>query len=307
MGIKKGVAKKMRTNIRSMTGFGKGSAKSPYGRITVEIKTLNHKHLSIGCLPCEGLFLLEERMKEMLSKKVVRGKASVKISISEEGRKKPLKQVRFNEGLARTYLEEMKNLQKKISVKGEIGIKDIISFPGVIEQTGGEKEEKLWPYIKKAVEGSIEELMRYRAGEGGKLLKEFLGRLKKIEDKIKHIKKFEKESIKEYRGRLAAKIEEATGKNKLNKINLEEEVALFARNCDIAEEICRLGHHVETYRETLNAASADVGKKLDFIAQEMHREANTIGSKAADYRISSAVIDVKSEIEKIREQVKNIE
>ena len=304
---KTGRSKKKQTNIRSMTGFGKGSAGSPYGTVVAEIKTLNHKNLSVGCLPFEGLFLLEERVKSVFGSKVVRGKVTVKISVNLGEKGKASKKIRINEKVAKAYLKEAKNLQKKLSIQGRLEMKDILAFPGVIEQVNETKEENMWPYIKKAVKEAVDAVVKYREDEGAKLYKEFLKRLGKIKTGLKNIEKYEKESIKLYRGRLSGKITEATGIKKINKLNLEEEVALFARNCDIAEETCRLGNHVETYSETLRKEEAEAGKKLDFIAQEMHREANTIGSKASDYRISNEVIGIKSEIEKIREQVKNIE
>ena len=237
----------------------------------------------------------------------MRGKAVVRVTLDSIGRKRSLKKIQINEKIVHEYITETRKIQKKTKVKGEIHIRDVLSFPGVIEQLSEKREEKIWPYVRKASEEALRDLMGYREREGAELSKEFSSRLRKIETSLKGIKKYEKQSVKEYRDKLTGKILKATGKKKIDKINLEEEVALFARSCDIAEEICRLESHIEAYRDVLKTATADVGKKLDFIAQEMHREANTIGSKAGDYRISNAVIEIKSEIEKIREQGKNIE
>lgn len=290
-----------------MTGFGKGSAKSPYGTITAEIKTLNYKHLSVSCAPFEGFFLLEERFKDIFGKEIIRGKVLVKISRESKGSKKSLQKVQIDKNVAGEYAKKVREIQKGLSLKGEVRIQDLLGFPGVVEQSGGEKERKIWPYVKKATEEALRKVIKYREKEGAELAQDFADRLRRIRKALKDIRKYEKQSIERYRNRLAEMIRIATKKSEVDKGRLEEEVALFARNCDIAEELVRLENHAEAYGVTLKTEKADIGKKLDFIAQEMYREANTIGAKGNDYRISNAVIEIKSEIEKIREQLKNIE
>jgi uncharacterized protein (TIGR00255 family) len=293
--------------IRSMTGFGKGTEKTPYGTITVEAKTLNHKSLSVTCSPFDGFFLLEEKIKDIFQKKLIRGKVFVKVTREGDDSHKTLQSIRINENIAKEYIKKIKSAQKALSVEGKLKIQDIIAFPGVIESNAGKKAGQLWPYIKKAAEKALTKLVEYRRGEGTRLAKDFLTRLTMIHKALKEIKKYEKQCVLNYKKKLAKVAEEISDKAEPNKGRLEEEVAVFAKNCDITEEIIRLENHVATYRRTLKPAKTDVGKKLDFIAQEMHREANTIGSKSADFRISRAVIEIKSEIEKMREQVKNVE
>lgn len=292
--------------IKSMTGFGQGSVRSPFGAINVELKTLNHKHLSVNCAPFEDFFLLEERLKEVIEKKVIRGRVFVKISKDDPGKGSAAGRIKINKRIAKEYVNNIKNLQKEFSLQGEIKIQDILSYPGVIDE-GEEMDEKaVWPYIKKATETALDNLMRYREEEGTQLSKDFNARLDKIQGAIDGIKKYEKQSVEAYKKKLAD-LFKAVSNQEMDIARLEEEVALFARNHDISEEIIRLTNHVNAYCQVLEKEHDDVGKKLDFIAQEMHREANTIGAKASDYRISNAVIGVKSEIEKIREQLKNIE
>lgn len=293
--------------IKSMTGFGKGTERSPYGKITAEVKTLNHKHRSIACNPFNGFFLLEEKVKDVFTGKIYRGKVFVRISKEGTGVKKAAKGIEVNEPAAREYLKKIKRLQKKLGVKGELEIKDILSFPGVIESSSGKNEEALWPYIKKALEKAIRKLIDYRKAEGKCLAKDFTERLKKIKGHTENIKKFSKQAVSGYRKNLVKSIQELAQNTELDKGRLETEVALFARNCDIAEEITRLGGHLTAYKSAMNRVKTDVGKKLDFIAQEMQREANTIGSKSSDMKIAKSVIEIKSEIEKMREQIKNIE
>jgi len=293
--------------LRSMTGFGKGAAKTSCGTITVEIKTLNHKQLSITCNAFDGFFLLEERLKEVFEKKLARGKVFVRITVEGKDSIEGKNNIRINENAARNYIKKVKYIQKKLSIGGEIQIQDVLMCPGVVENVEQKNESKTWKHIKKATDEALKALIQYREAEGSKLAKDFAKRIKKIQKTVRDIRKYEKKSIEEYRSRLAGMIRQTIEPAEINKTKLEEEVALFARNCDIEEETVRLASHLDAYKEILESSQDEVGKKLDFIAQEMHREANTIGSKASDYRISNAVIEIKSEIEKIREQLKNIE
>lgn len=293
--------------IKSMTGFGKASEKTPYGKIIAEIKSLNNKNLSVTCNPFNGFFLLEEKVKELFDGKIFRGKIFIKITREGASGEKTFKEIKMNEETAKGYLEKIKKMQKSLKVKGEVEIRDLINLPGVMETTGGAKEEKIWPYIKKALEKAILRLITFRKAEGGRLAKDFAQRLTGIKKKIKDIDKYGKQGVSEYKKKLVKSIKELSEQVELDKGKLETEVALFAKNCDIAEEITRLNGHLEAYKDAARKAKADVGKKLDFIAQEMQREANTIGSKSSDLRIAKAIIEVKSEIEKMREQIKNVE
>ncbi len=293
--------------IRSMTGFGKASVKSPYGTMTVELKTLNNKSLSISCTPYSGLFNLEDELKGVLEKKIYRGKVFVKITVENTSKQKSSQRIEVNEATAREYLSKLKKMQKNLAIKGDIQISDILNLPGVVEVVGDKKEENLWPYMKKSTEQALIRLMEYRESEGKRLAKDFKTRLDLVAKALKEIKKYEKQSVTSYRKKLVKSIRDISENAEMDRKRMDEEVALFARNCDIAEEVTRLQGHIEAYRETIDKATHDVGKKLDFVAQEMQREANTIGSKASDFRISNAVIEIKSEIDRMREQIKNIE
>ncbi len=304
---KKAAAKSAKSTIRSMTGFGKGAEQSPYGKITVEIKTLNHKTFSIGGLSFNGFFLLEEKVKKAFAGKLYRGKVYIRIARETTGREKDIRRIEINENTAREYLRKIRKMQKDLGVKGEIHLRELISFPGVVESSTEQKEEKLWPYIRKALEKAIDRVIEYRKSEGLRLARDFNARLRKVGKNTQAIKKYGKQSIDEYRKKLVRSIKAVAENFEPDKGRLESEVALFARNCDIAEEITRLEGHVDAYKDAMDRAKADVGKKLDFIAQEMQREANTIGAKSSDFRISKVVIDVKSEIEKMREQINNVE
>ena len=293
--------------IRSMTGFGKSSEKSPYGKITVEIKSLNYKHLSVTCNPFNGFFLLEQKIKKLFDGKIFRGKVFVRITAEGKGGEKSLQKIEVNENIAREYLRKIKKVQKKLGVNGEIQIQDLIGFSGVVESGVHKKEEQIWSYVKKATEKALDKLITYRKSEGARLTKDFNNRLRKIGKNVRQIKEYGKHGVAEYRRKLARSIRDIAKNVEPDKTRLETEVALFSRNCDIAEEITRLKGHLVAYKDAMAKAKTDAGKKLDFIAQEMQREANTIGAKSGNFRISKAVIEIKSEIEKMREQIKNIE
>ena len=293
--------------IRSMTGFGKGTEKSPYGKIIAEVKTLNHKNLSVTCNPFNGFFLLEEKIKDAFAGKLHRGKVFVRITREASAKQQPLKRVEINEAAASEYLKKLEKMQRSLGVGGELSIRDIVSLPGVVEQAGESEEEELWPFINKALIKAVRGLIVFRKAEGRRLAGDFNARLAKIKKLTAEIARCGGESIAEYRVKLARTIKEINSGAEPDKGRLEAEVALFARNCDITEELTRLAGHILSYKEAMRKVESDAGKKLDFIDQEMQREANTIGAKSADLRISKAVIEVKSEIERMREQIKNIE
>ena len=293
--------------MHSMTGFGKASEKSPYGKMVAEIKTLNHKSLSVACSPYNGFFLLEEKIKGVFEGKVHRGKVFVRITRESKGEHKPLKHTEINKTAAREFLKQVKSIQKSLGIGGEIGIKELIALPGIVDTASEESEDKVWPYIEKALTRAVDRLVRFRKAEGKRLTKDFqqmLLRLKKLNGQIA---KYSADSAEQFRKKLKATITQIKKGIEADKGRIESEVALFARNTDVTEEVIRLGGHIIAYLEAMRSEEEEAGKKLDFIAQEMQREANTIGSKSADIRMSRAVIEIKSEIEKMREQIKNIE
>jgi len=293
--------------IRSMTGFGKGRETFKNGRVEVEIKSLNHKALSVGYNPGSDFFLAEQKLQKIIEGKVLRGKVFVKISKDMNADENESLVPEINEKLAKTYLRKIKSLGKALKIKGDIEIRDIVGYPGVVGTKRKKKNENIWPHVQKAATRAVDKLVEYRKTEGSKLAKDFIKRLRYIEQYLKEIKKYSKQSINEHRKKLIQSTKNISKEGRGDKTKLSEEVALFARNCDVTEEIIRLGGHVSAYKKTISGIQKEAGKKLDFVAQEMQREANTIGSKASDFRVSNCVIEIKSEIEKIREQIRNIE
>jgi len=291
--------------IKSMTGFGKGEIKFPGGQIVVEIKTVNHKFFDASLKLPEAIAPFEDRIKEMLQKKINRGKVNVNIIYENNGSKDEV--IAINRKLAKSYYAGIVGLKKALGLKEPVGLKELISLPGVINYAATQESlTVLWPKIEKALSAALASLITDREKEGKALHKDFIKRTAAMEKMLAEIKSSSHLSIKEYRERFEKKVRLLTSGHEIDKGRLEMEVAIFAKNIDISEEITRLKNHLANFKRTLGV-NGEAGKKIDFIAQELHREINTIGSKASDFKISRNVIEVKSEIEKIREQAKNIE
>ncbi len=291
--------------IRSMTGFGRGNAKLQNGKITAEIKTVNHKFFDLSLKLPESLTIFEDKIKEVLQKRLKRGK--VNLSLSYDIALSKGETVNINKTLAKNYYAEMSQLGRQLGMKDPICMKDIITLPGVINYNVNEKAfAKLWPKTKEAIDQAVNRLIAEREKEGKSIFVDLRNRAEKIDKMVSVIKKRSHLTIGEYRKKFSDKIKDLANGRQIDMGRLEMEVAIYAKNSDVSEEITRLKNHLSNFRSTISEHD-EVGKKLDFIAQELHREINTIGSKASDFKISKNVIEVKSEVEKIREQVKNLE
>jgi uncharacterized protein (TIGR00255 family) len=292
--------------IRSMTGFGRGEARLSRGKITVEIKTVNHKFFDETLKLPENMASFEDRIKELLQKGIKRGK--VNLNLAYDGEPAKGESIVINTRLARNYRDELSRLEKELKIKDHVSVKEIIMLPGVLkyEAAGSDFYKAVWPKIKEALDKAIAKLIDSREKEGRSTYLDLKARAKKIGGLLAAIKARAHLHIHEYRKAFADRIKDLSSGLEIDKGRLEMEVAIFAKNSDISEEITRLENHLTNFNNTI-AGNGEVGKKLDFIAQELQREANTIGSKASDFKIAKAVIEIKGEIEKIREQAKNLE
>ncbi len=291
--------------IRSMTGFGSDKAKSKYGVVTAEIKTVNHKFLEITCKLPNSLVIFEEKIKSLLQRGIKRGK--VYFNLIYEGTSLHVDSLYVDKKLAQSYYNKLNSLKKTFKLEKGIRLNDIISFPGVLNYRSAEKDvSKLWPSVHVAVDSALDKLINEREKEGRNLYKDFKKRIKRIKKYITKIESRAYINVKNYKRKLEHRIKEISKSQVINNGRLEMEVALYAKNSDISEEITRLKNHISNLDKTIGKRG-EAGKKLDFIAQELHREINTVGSKSNDYTISKSVIEIKSEVEKIREQLKNIE
>jgi len=291
--------------IKSMTGFGRGEFQENGKKFVVEIKTVNHRYFDIFIKIPRQLSFLEDKVREVVAKRIARGKIDIFITFEDNGENS--KYVLIDEGLAKAYVEAVRLLRDRFGLEDDISVSLIAKFPDLLRvEKAEDDEEEIWQLLKAALESALESLISMREAEGRELCSNLLERSLYIDDVLKKIEVRAPEVVKEYKQKLEDRIKELLQQNIIDENRIATEVAFFADRCSIDEEIVRLKSHLIQFRDTLDLEQP-VGRKLDFLIQEMNREINTIGSKASDLEITRSVIEIKSEIEKLREQVQNIE
>lgn len=290
--------------IKSMTGYGKANLSKNEREYQVEIKSVNHRYLDISVKMPRILSYLEEEVKKEIASKVKRGKIDVFITFennSAEG-----KEIKINTEIAKIYIDELKKLAKQEDILANIEVTEISKFPDVLSIQNNQEDETIKSELLETVCQATEKLVQMRATEGSKMAEDLLTRIKAIQEKVKEISSLSTGLIEEYVVKLEGRIKEILKNQEVDEARLAQEVVIYADKCSIEEEVTRLESHISQFEKLLNSEEA-IGKKLDFIIQEMNRETNTIGSKANNLEITNGVIDVKTEIENVREQVQNIE
>ncbi|MEG6522154.1 YicC/YloC family endoribonuclease [Desulfotomaculum sp. 1211_IL3151] len=291
--------------IKSMTGYGRGEASIEGRRFTVELKSVNNRYCEVFLRQPRSLTPIEDKIKRSIQAKVTRGRVDGYISIEETGEITP--SVKVDKALAVAYHNSMEELAEYLSIKEKISIKDLISLPNVISLEQPEENLELWyPAIQEATEQALEALLAMRQTEGERLKEDILNRKATIGHLTMKITERAPLVVQEYRDKLSQRLSEWLDNGIIDETRLAAEIAIFADRADISEEIVRLNSHLLQLDQFLSEGGS-VGRKLDFLVQEMNREINTIGSKANDLAITNAVVNAKSELEKIREQVQNIE
>ncbi len=291
--------------IKSMTGFGRGEASEQGKSIVVEIKTVNHRYSDVFIKMPRSISFLEDKIRTLVSKNISRGKADVFITYEDRG--EDSKTVLIDEALAKAYINALKVLNDKFLLKDDTSSSMIARFPEVLKvEKAEENEEAIWKLLHESLEQALMALVKMRSAEGQELKTSLLERARYIEELISQIEKRAPEVVNEYKQRLEGRIKELLEQQVVDESRLAMEVAIMADRCSIDEELVRLASHISQMRDTLELKDP-VGRKLDFLVQEMNREINTIGSKANDLYITKNVVDLKSEIEKLREQIQNIE
>ena len=292
--------------IRSMTGYGKGSLSIDNREYQVEIKSVNHRYLDISAKMPRTLSYLEEDIKKVISEKIKRGKVDVFITFennSDEGRN-----VKINKELAKIYIQELRDLAEEENLIENIRVVDISKFPDVLSIKMDKDDEKIKNELIQATREAVDKIIEMKEVEGDKISQDLTSRIEKIETKIIEISQKSTGLIEDYVVKLEKRIKDLLKTEEIDKSRLAQEVVIYADKCSVEEEITRLKSHIYQFRNLIeqNDKSA-IGKKLDFIIQEMNRETNTIGSKANNLEITNGVIDIKTELEDIREQIQNIE
>ena len=291
--------------IKSMTGFGRSEIMEGSRKYTVEMKSVNHRYLDVNIKMPKKLNFFEAAIRNELKNYIQRGKVDVFISYEDFTESNVC--VKYNKELAAEYMTYLQQMAEDFSLDNDVRVSGLSRYPEVLtmeEQTID--EEMLWQLLDKAIKGASEGFVETRIREGNNLREDLIAKLDGMLVHVDFITERSPQIIGEYRKKLEDKVKELIEDVKVDESRLLMEVTIFADKVCVDEELVRLRSHIETTKETLTAGGS-IGRKLDFIAQEMNREANTILSKANDLEISNRAIELKTEIEKVREQIQNIE
>ena len=293
---------------RSMTGFGRGEFALEGKRFTVEIKTGNHRYFEPNIRISRKISSLEPSVRDMLKRWISRGKVDVYINYEDDGALTG--SVLVNEALLGEYVEALRKAGSPLGLADDLSLSHILSFPEVLKAHAViEDEAYIESLLMQALTEALNNLTAMREKEGGAIRRDLLDKLDAMSQLVEEIKQRAPMVVRNYRDKLRARVEELLDETKLPSLDpgrLETEVTLFADRCCIDEELTRLSSHIQQFRQALDLKEAS-GRKLDFLTQELNREANTIASKSNDLEITRAALGMKNEIEKIREQIQNLE
>jgi uncharacterized protein (TIGR00255 family) len=293
--------------ICSMTGYGRTESEGEGSRFTVEVRSVNNRFLDIQVKMPRGLIVLEPRVKKAVQERFSRGRIEVFIS-RNGGEDGAAAQFALDAGLAQQYISALRELKDRFSLPGEVDLSLVTGLQDIItREESGDDPESVWPLLSGALTRAMDELHAMRAVEGAALVRDMTVRLGKIDGLISSVRVLAPRTVETARARMAETVSRLAGE-KPDPARMAQEIALLADRSDVTEELTRLASHMTQFKRLLAEARGEaLGRKLDFLLQEMGREANTIASKAMDADISHDVVDIKAELEKIREQVQNIE
>lgn len=291
--------------IKSMTGFGRAVAETDGYVITVEIKSVNHRYFEFSSRIPRQYGFLDDKLKSYINSRVSRGKVECYVSI--DALNTEAAQVVVNNTLASAYVSALKELSKNYDLKEDFGASTVARFQDVlVVKKADEDEEKIWSYVKSVTDTALDKFIAMRTVEGEKMKNDISSRADYILSCVEYIEKRSPETVKEYNDKLVERVHDLIGDVSLDEGRVIQEVAIYADKVAVAEETVRLCSHLDQLKAFINA-DEPVGRKMDFLVQEINRETNTIGSKANDVDIARKVVDIKAEVEKIREQIQNIE
>lgn len=291
--------------IKSMTGYGKSEQTIDSLNVTVEIKSVNHRYFEFSARVPREYGFLEEKLKKYCNSLITRGKVECYVSVEDLEEREM--EVNVNETLAAGYVKALKELSERFGLKDDISAVTLSRYPDVITlHKASEDEERIWNAVKTVAETAVSKFIEMRETEGSKLRGDILSRADYIIECVEFIEGRSPETVREYNEKLKQRMKELLGDAAVDEQRLLNEAAIYADKIAVDEETVRLRSHISQLREFMNSSEA-IGRKLGFLVQEINREANTIGSKAQDVDIAKKVIAIKAEVEKIREQVQNIE
>ncbi len=291
--------------VKSMTGFGRHEVINENYKLSVELKAVNHRYLDLNTKMPKKLNMFENQIRNYIKKYIERGKVDLYIVFEDytEGKNN----LRYNKELAGEYLDHLKEMANDFGLDNDIRVSTLSRFPDVFSMEDVSlDEDELWKKLEEVLKIALEKFVSSRQTEGENLRADLISKLDQMSEYVDFIEKRSPEIIEEYRNRLVGKIHEMLEDVKIDESRIAQEVTIFADKICVDEEIVRLKSHIAATKEALNKPES-VGRKLDFIAQEMNREANTILSKSTDLEIANIGIELKTLIEKVREQIQNIE
>ena len=290
--------------IKSMTGYGKSSLSINSREYQVEIKTVNHKYIDVNIKMPRIISYLEEDVRKLVVSRIKRGKVDIQISFenySQDGN-----DVKINTELAQIYIQSLRKLAEAENLSSNIEVTEITKLPDVLTIKSNLDENETKEELLQVVNEAIDKLIQMRKVEGEKISKDILDKIARIEQKNEEIFSLSTGLIEEYVVKLEARVKELLKTEELDKSRLMQEVVIYADKCSVEEEVTRLRSHIYQLRYLINSEEP-IGKKMDFLIQEMNRETNTIGSKANNLKITNTVVDIKTILEDISEQIQNIE
>lgn len=292
--------------MKSMTGFGRAKLEKNDRIYNIEIKSVNHKYSDISVKLPKSLIYVEDKIKKQISLKIARGKIDVFVSFENYSAKG--KDIIVNEELVKKYLEKFKLLAEQNNLSQEIPVAEIIKLPEVltIKETEDE-EDTIQSELLECLEQAINNFVEMREAEANKIKEDLEARINDVEQNVQKISTYSTRLVEEYVVKLEERIKEILKTDVIDEARLAMEVVLYADKCSVEEELTRLKSHIDQFRTLINSKEGPVGKKLDFLIQEMNRETNTMGSKSGSLEITNLVVDIKTKLEDIREQIQNIE
>ena len=291
--------------MNSMTGFGKAEVLTKNMRCTAEVTSFNNRFLELSVKLPRQLSSLEAQLREMVGDRVSRGKVSLYIGYDEIGNNAA--KYHINSDAIKAYYSQLKEIQRKLKIPGKVEIEDILAIPESYSTSSESVDEKeIWPIVKKAADKALTQMSFMRSKEGAALSNDMAKRIEVIEKLLAQVEAESKTVVEKMREKLVKRIEEILQSTSVDQTRLEQEVAFYADKSDITEECTRFASHNAQFKHAFELKEP-VGKKLNFLLQEMNREANTIASKSSELNIAKATLAMKEEIEKLREQVQNVE
>lgn len=291
--------------LKSMTGYGRGEVSAPERKVVVELKSVNHRFCEVSLRLPRHMVALEDQIRRIIQARISRGRVDGYLAVENTEGRKAL--VKVDKALAAAYYKAVEELKEALGLQDPVTLPHLLHLPGVlVVDEPVEDPQAWWPYIREALEQALDGLVGMRVAEGARLKADLLLHLERVAEMAASIKARAPQVVQDYYQRLSQRVKELLADVPLDPARLAAEVAIFAERSNINEEIVRLESHISQFRGFLES-EGPVGRKLDFLLQEMFREINTVASKAPDLEISRLVVEVKSELEKMREQVQNVE